>query len=145
LNHQWSATLSPVLSESDRASAVPSLAFSHSTVGEQHCRSNLSDVNSPSLSPDHGKLDLEGWASLPHSTNYNNTWNRDMNISTLRLIRDQDEHGDGLAELEELHRRPSRTRMHSYLSGFPSDRNLRSSGSSRSNSFNRSYIPTWAR
>lgn len=62
-----------------------------------------------------------------------------------RRIRNQDEHGDGLADLEEMHRRPSRPRHYSSLSSFSSDRNLRSAGSTRSNSFSQSSLPTWAR
>lgn len=143
-HHQWGATLSPVLSESDRGSAVPSLAFSQSTAGDQRRPSNFSGLNTPGLSPDVSRHDIETWMDLPPPSAYR-VWSRDVNNSSLRLIRDQDEHGDGLAELEELHRRPSRTRLHSYLSNFPSDRNLRSSGSSRSNSFSRSHIPTWAK
>lgn len=143
-HHQWGTTLSPVLSESDRGSAVPSLAFSQSTAGDQRRPSNFSGLNTPGLSPDISGRDVETWMDLPAPSTYR-VWSRDVNNSNVRLIRDQDEHGDGLAELEELHRRPSRTRLHSYLSNFPSDRNLRSSGSSRSNSFSRSHIPTWAK
>lgn len=64
---------------------------------------------------------------------------------TIRLIRDHDEHGDGLADLEALHHHPSRSRMHSLLSSYPSDRNLPSSASSRSSSLSRSSVPAWAR
>lgn len=141
-HHQWSTTLSPVLSESDRVSVVPSLALSHSTAGDCRRQSNFSGT--PCLSPDDHGAEVDAPVDLPNTTSYR-TWNRDVNSSSLRLIRDQDEHGDGLAELEELHRRPSRTRLHSYLSNWPSDRNLRSSGSSRSNSFSRSHIPAWAK
>ncbi|TWU73273.1 hypothetical protein ED733_002657 [Metarhizium rileyi] len=142
--HRRSTTLSPVLSESDRGSAVPSLAFSHTTTGDHRRRSQTSALDTPCLSPQDGRSDMEAWEEIPYPASYR-VWNRDMNSSSLRLIRDQDEHGDGLAELEALQQCPSRTKFHSYISKFPSDRNLCSSGSSRSNSFSRSYIPTWAR
>ncbi|KAL2754684.1 hypothetical protein ACRALDRAFT_2029034 [Sodiomyces alcalophilus JCM 7366] len=61
------------------------------------------------------------------------------------LVKDQDEHGDGLADLHQLHNRPSRRRLSSFLSNTSSDRNLHSSGSSRTNSFNTSSLPAWAR
>ncbi|KJZ73353.1 hypothetical protein HIM_07147 [Hirsutella minnesotensis 3608] len=70
---------------------------------------------------------------------------RDQNPNTIRLIRNQDEHGDGLADLENLGHHPNRSRLHSLLSSQSSDRNLHSSSSSRSGSFSRSPIPTWAR
>ncbi|KAG8411970.1 hypothetical protein J3459_016109 [Metarhizium acridum] len=142
-NH-WSTTLSPILSESDRGSSVPSLAFTHTTVGDHRLQSQSFDVGTPDLPRHDGQPNVEAWMELPPPASYR-VWNRDVNNSSLRLIRDQDEHGDGLAELEELQRRPSRTKLHSYLSSFPSDRNLRSSGSSRSNSFSRCHIPAWAR
>ncbi|KID89665.1 serine-rich protein [Metarhizium guizhouense ARSEF 977] len=143
-HHHWSATLSPILSESDRGSAVPSLAFSHTTAGDRRLQSQSFDVGTPDLPRNDGQPNVEAWMELPPPASHR-VWNRDLNNSSLRLIRDQDEHGDGLAELEELQRRPSRTRLHSYLSSLPSDRNLRSSGSSRSNSFSRCHIPAWAR
>ncbi|KHN97684.1 serine-rich protein [Metarhizium album ARSEF 1941] len=143
-NHQWFTTLSPVLSESDRGSAVPSLTLSHTTAGDHRSNSYSLDPSTPGLPRRDGQLNVETRVDLPHPASYR-VLNRDVNSSSLRLIRNQDEHGDGLAELEELQRRPSRTRLHSYLPNFPSEWNLRSSGGSRSNSFSHSYIPAWAR
>ncbi|KAG5937155.1 hypothetical protein E4U59_004524 [Claviceps monticola] len=97
-----------------------------------------------SLAPDLEVSHLETWIDRPQPT-YSKAWAEAANSSSLRLIRDQDEHGDGLAELGTLPRYPSRTRLHSYLSSVPSDRNLCSAGSSRSTSSIRSYMPTWAR
>ncbi|XP_044717584.1 serine-rich protein [Hirsutella rhossiliensis] len=71
--------------------------------------------------------------------------NREQHRNTIRLIRNQDEHGDGLTDLEAPHHHPSRSRMHSLLSSYSSDRNLRSSSSSRSSSLSRSSVPAWAR
>ncbi|KAI2639518.1 hypothetical protein GGS26DRAFT_271820 [Hypomontagnella submonticulosa] len=58
-------------------------------------------------------------------------------------VRDLDEHGDGLADLQRLEHRPSRTRL--GFSRQPSDRSLRSTTSSRAGSFTSSSIPSWAR
>ncbi|QPG95770.1 hypothetical protein C2857_002003 [Epichloe festucae Fl1] len=140
-HHQWSMGLSTVVSESDRGSGVPSLRLSHSTSGDLH-REHTSHAQS--MSPDFDVQDSATCTDCPQPAYFRN-WTREANSSSLRLIGDQDEHGDGLAELGVLHQHPSRIRLHSYLSNFPSDRIIRSAGSSRSNSFSHSYIPTWAR
>ncbi|POR33592.1 Uncharacterized protein TPAR_06223 [Tolypocladium paradoxum] len=144
--HQWSSALSTVISESEGGSEGPSRSLSplsghgrHSSQAggvspllhafdEARTRSGLTIGESPECPP-------AAYCRIP---------NREQSHGTVRLIRDHDEHGDGLADLEEPHR-PSRTRLQSFLSNYSSDRNLRSSGSSRSNSLNRSAIPAWAR
>ncbi|KAG6002150.1 hypothetical protein E4U21_003425 [Claviceps maximensis] len=140
-HHQWNTTLSTVGSKSERGSEVSSSRLSHTMLGEpgRECASHTASL----------VVDLDVWHSescidRPQPA-YFKHWTVETNSSSLRLIGDQDEHGDGLAELRALHRHPSRTRLHSYLSNIPSDRNLRSASSSHSNSFSRSYIPTWAR
>ncbi|RDA89557.1 hypothetical protein CP533_3642 [Ophiocordyceps camponoti-saundersi (nom. inval.)] len=71
---------------------------------------------------------------------------REPNNSTIRLIWNQDEHGDGLADLEKHHHHhPSRSMMYSLFTNGSSDRNLQSSHSSRSNSISHSSIPAWAK
>jgi hypothetical protein len=60
--------------------------------------------------------------------------------SQIRMIRDQDEHGDGLADLDH---RPSKTSL-SALFANGSSWNLHSTTTSRANSLN-SSIPAWAR
>ncbi|KAK2594456.1 hypothetical protein QQS21_007860 [Conoideocrella luteorostrata] len=143
-HHQWSTALSTVVSESERGSEVPSIRLFQSTSGDiyRERSAHASNICSPPAETDWQDTDI--WIDRLQPTYYR-SWNQEASNSSLRLIRDQDEHGDGLAELGVLHRYPSRTRLHSYLSNFPSDRNLRSSGSSHSNSFSRAYIPTWAR
>lgn len=140
-HHQWNTTLSTVMSESERDSQAPSASLPQlktETSRRERCPN-----------PHRGHSDsveetTEAGVDRPRPAFYSG-WSRQANNSTLRLICDQDEHGDGLAELALPFRRPSRTRLHSYLSNFPSDRNLHSSSSSHSYSFSRSYIPTWAR
>ncbi|PNY23520.1 Uncharacterized protein TCAP_06534 [Tolypocladium capitatum] len=145
--HQWSSVLSTVISESEGGSEGASRSLSPLSGHGRRCshaggvspllhdfdeaqtRSGLAMGESPECPP-------AAYCRIP---------NREQNYSTVRLIRDHDEDGDGLADLEELHHRSPRTRLYSFLSNYSSDRNLRSSGSSRSNSLNRLAIPAWAR
>lgn len=143
-NHKWSTALSTVMSESDRDSVGTSMSLYRSGASDRHSSDNFYDriVSRPSASAD-------GWTTetgfdfdmLGNQRNYR----REANGSNVRLIRDHDEHGDGLAELDELHGRSSRNKLHSFLPNYPSDRNLRSSASSRSDSLSRTHIPAWAR
>ncbi|KAG6017701.1 hypothetical protein E4U43_000379 [Claviceps pusilla] len=139
--HEWNVMMSTVVLESEKRSEVPSSRVSHTTQGNfdgehaSHATSMKADLN---------VWHSETWIDRPQPA-YLKNWTEETNSSSLRLIGDQDEHGDGLVELGALRRHPSRTRLHSYLSSIPSDRGLRSAGSSHSYSFSRSYIPTWAR
>ena len=141
--HLRATPLSTVCSESERSSQVPSLSLSRSTYDNSRSASYAYCLN-PSLSL-LANLDqnLEACLDTPQPIN-GRVWSREANTHSTRLIENQDEHGDGLAELEEMHRRPSRPGLHCYLSSCPSDISVRSS-STRSNSFSHSYIPTWAR
>ncbi|PHH77589.1 hypothetical protein CDD82_3451 [Ophiocordyceps australis] len=67
---------------------------------------------------------------------------RQQSRGTIRAIRDHDEHGDGLADLDHI---PSRPRLYSLRSSLSSDRPLPSSSGSRRSSLSRSSIPAWAR
>jgi hypothetical protein len=61
------------------------------------------------------------------------------------MVRDQDEHGDGLTDLEAISSKPSKSGLSGFFSSTDSSsRNLHSSGSSRANSLKGS-IPAWAR
>ncbi|KAG5980742.1 hypothetical protein E4U55_003695 [Claviceps digitariae] len=139
--HQWNTTPSTVVSEGERGSEVPPSRLSHTMSGDlDHEHTS----HAPRLVADLEVDRSESWIERPQPA-YFKQWIEETNSSSLRLIGVQDEHGDGLAELGALHRHPDRTRLRSYLSSVPSDRNLRSAGSSHSYSFSRSYIPTWAR
>jgi hypothetical protein len=128
--HQWSSQLSTVMSESD--------AESEGEVGSSRAVSPASyPARWAGPSPSHSRSASDS-LDRPHPTQ-SRYGQRDA-----RLVRDQDEHGDGLTDLEALQHRPSRTRLSSFLSSV-SDRNLHSSASSRANSFSSSSIPAWAR
>ena len=149
--HQWSSQLSTVMSESDAESEhSPSRSGSASLsvggnghrrrssagwAGSMHSRqlqsissslAQLEESNSGSESPDRPQP----------------TFARAGTFQT-RQVRDQDEHGDGLADLQA---QPSRSGLSAFfMSSNSSSRNLHSSASSRSNSFNSASIPAWAK
>lgn len=145
--HQWSSALSTVISEGEQSSERPSRSLSPLNIkqrdgngAESHPLSTTphtsTETNTDSVSAAGQRLD-------PPSAVYNRQPAREHTSNAL-LIRDHDEDGDGLADLAALHT-PSHVRLYNALSSYSSDRNLRSSSSSRSNSFSRSSIPAWAR
>ncbi|KAI1334189.1 hypothetical protein F5Y15DRAFT_429653 [Xylariaceae sp. FL0016] len=157
--HQWSSQLSTVMSEyegSDRGSRVMSIGTlpdrGSSAFGSRQSRysghmrsissSMLENVEESSLrSRSHSRSD-----SLDRPSPAYMRGGRELPSPPVRMVRDHDEHGDGLADLEELHQlqgSASRTRLGSFISRKSSDRSLRSSASSRS--FNASTIPAWAK
>jgi hypothetical protein len=87
-----------------------------------------------------GQLEEAAAASASDSLDRPRPSHSRAGASQIRMVRDQDEHGDGLADLEH---RPSKTGL-SALFANGSSRNLHSSQSSRANSFT-SSIPAWAR
>lgn len=125
---QWNTALSTVPADSERVRD-----------GQSH---TLPSVSASGASGSQGNA-AGDYPARP-SPAYGRPSTREQHRSTIRLIRNQDEHGDGLADLEALHHHPSRSRMHSLISSYPSDRNLRSSSSTRS-SLSRSSVPAWAR
>ena len=71
-----------------------------------------------------------------------------FSTSSLRMVEDQDEYGDGLADLQDLRSRPSRTRLSGFYSTTSDNgrtNTMRSTSSSRANSLLTSSIPTWAK
>ncbi|PQE11914.1 serine-rich protein [Rutstroemia sp. NJR-2017a BVV2] len=155
--HQWSSQLSTVLSVSEggtdrgsqqwsddngrRSSVVPSTPSRHSR-GSRHI------LSVGSLSPEE---------NLTHSRNdslerpkpaYTRS-GRGLSSSSIPVIGDTDEYGDGITAMQDLRTRPSRTRLSGLIS-VASSENLRSNTmlsttSSRANSLLVSTIPTWAR
>ncbi|KAK0737068.1 hypothetical protein B0T21DRAFT_287697 [Apiosordaria backusii] len=154
--HQWSSQLSTVQSESEvESSAMPTRSvspLSESSVGHHRRRSSAGWVSSMHSRQMHsvsssiaGQLE-EGAETSSGSDSLHRP---QPSLSRggppqIRMVRDQDEHGDGIADLEH---RPSRTGLSSYFTNTnSSSRGLHSSGSSRSrgNSFS-SQVPAWAK
>ncbi|GAP86487.1 putative serine-rich protein [Rosellinia necatrix] len=144
--HQWSSQLSPVLSEyegsSDRASRLTSLGSRN----VHSISSSILDNIEPARVVSHthsrsGSFEQPGAAFMRGA--------RELPTPPVRTIRDHDEHGDGLADLEQIHQlqsKSSRTRL-GFLSRHSSDRSSRSTTSSRSRagSLTVTSLPTWAR
>jgi hypothetical protein len=152
--YQWSGQLSTVMSESEGGSSEPaSRALSLSSVprrrGSDHSKHVLSmtsslfgleeHIESPSPSRSNTPSHSRNNSLEPPSATYARNSARDPATGTIRLVRDHDEDGDGLADLEVLHHRSSRTRLGRFLSSHASDRSLRSTAS-----FN-AAVPAWAK
>ncbi|KAI1497504.1 hypothetical protein F5X99DRAFT_432946 [Biscogniauxia marginata] len=160
--HQWSAQLSTVMSEyegseggsraggsrgfgsmSDQGSSAPGSRGSRAILSiSSSIGDNLDQVVSHSRSHSRGdSIERPSPAFMRGA--------RELPSPPIRTVRDHDEHGDGLADLRQLHQlqtKSSRSRM-GLLSRQASDISLRSSGSSRSRagSFTSTPIPAWAR
>ena len=153
--HQWSSQLSTVMSESEPGSS-----------GGGSRQGSLGSVSVPGS---HGRRSSRCWSShsrqmlsissslagelenVSHSRSNSDpvdrpspTFPRNYQVT----VRDHDEHGDGLADLQRVTPRPSRQRLSDvYSSSNSSERNLHSSQSSRSrsSSFGANSIPAWAK
>lgn len=145
--HQWGSQLSPVMSEyegSDRGSRMASLGLlmGRGSRNIQSISSSLFDNLEPTqaMLQTHsrsGSLEQPGAAFMRGA--------REMSSPPAPTVRDHDEHGDGLADLQEMHQlqsKSSRSRL-GFLSRHSSDRSSRSTSSSRSLPVN--SLPTWAR
>ncbi|KAK4199050.1 hypothetical protein QBC40DRAFT_87132 [Triangularia verruculosa] len=152
--HQWSSQLSTVQSESEvESSPMPTRSvspLSESSGGHHRRRSSAGWVSSMHSRQMHsvsssiaGQLE-EAADTTSGSDSLHRPQPSLSRVGQIRMVRDQDEHGDGIADLEH---RPSRTGLSSYFTNTnSSSRGLHSSGSSRSrgNSFS-SQVPAWAK
>lgn len=155
--HQWSSQLSTVMSETEPDSS-------------NGTRASLASVSLPGSHGSHGRRSSRGWSSS-HSRQMlsissslagelENTSSRSRSNSHdspdrpspayrngfQGRVRHHDEDGDGLADLHQITPRPSRSRLSDFFNHpNASDRNLHSSASSASNSFNSANIPLWAK
>lgn len=144
--HQWSSQLSTVASESEPGSEPPSRSLSPLTISGRRS-SGFNSFHSRQMLSISSSLGAQGESSSGHQSHsrsgsldrpqpvLSRGSTRDPSSGNLRQVRHHDEDGDGLADLEQLHHRSSRTRLAS----------LRSSSSSRANSLTQASIPTWAR
>ncbi|KAK4085670.1 uncharacterized protein Triagg1_660 [Trichoderma aggressivum f. europaeum] len=146
----WGTALSTVMSESERSD--PSTRSISRLSG--NARSSVFTLNQLRQTGSFSTFGLEETLAMAsHSRNGSvdrpqPVYGRDTPFSTARLVRDHDEDGDGLADLESMNRLPSRARGLSMASEHSGPRNHRSR--SRSNSRNNSIsytsvIPAWAR
>ncbi|KAK4157881.1 hypothetical protein C8A00DRAFT_11245 [Chaetomidium leptoderma] len=145
--HQWSSQLSTVMSESDGSDLARSVSPLSDPGAHHRRRSSTGWVSSmhsrqmASMSSSlAGQLDEAAATSGSESLERPQPSHAKAGPSQIRMVRDQDEHGDGLADLDH---RPSKTGL-SALFANGSSWNLQSGNSSRSNSFT-SSIPAWAR
>ncbi|KAJ2985456.1 hypothetical protein NUW58_g5520 [Xylaria curta] len=146
--HQWSSQLSTVLSEyegSDRGSRLTS----HGSLAERGSR-NIQSISSSmfdNLEPNVVSLTRSRSSSLEQPGAVLMRGARELPNPPARTVRDHDEHGDGLADLDQAHQlqsKSSRTRL-GFLSRHSSDRSSRSASSSLTGSFTANTIPSWAR
>lgn len=147
----WGTALSTVMSESERTD--PS-SRSHSRMSG-NARSSVFTLNQLRQTGSFSTFGVEeALAMASHSRNGSvdrpqPVYGRDAPNSNARLIRDHDEDGDGLADLESMNRLPSRARGLSFVSnnsGEKGHRSSRSTSSSGNNSISYSAaIPAWAR
>lgn len=155
--HQWSSQLSTVMSETEPDSssgtrgslASVSLPGSHGSHGRRSSRGWSSSHSRQMLSISSSLAgELENASSRSRSNSHDSP---DRPSPAYRngfqgMVRHHDEDGDGLADLQQITPRPSRSRLSDFFhQGNASDRNLHSSASSASNSFNSSNIPLWAK
>ena len=149
--HQsWSPHLSTVASETECGSNPPSRSLSifASSWRRNSGRPSASGRRTLSLSSapceEESMLDVsapvESYLNYPQPVHHR-TGMREPTFGNPFPIRHHDEDGDGLADLAELHHRPSRTRLVNYLSHYASNQSLQSN---RTASL-RSSLPTWAR
>lgn len=143
----WGTALSTVLSESERSD--PSTRSISRLSG--NARSSVFTLNQLRQTGSFSTFGLEetlAMASRSRSGSVDRpqpVYGRDTPFSTARLVRDHDEDGDGLADLESMNRLPSRARGLSMASNHSGDRHHRSTSSSRNNSISYAAIPAWAR
>lgn len=160
--HQWSSQLSTVMSESEGGSSrgnSPSASRASTGNGAGHRRRSSAGWNSSMHSRQLQSISSSLAAQLEEGTgDSGGSMSRSDSIerpypaytragpSGSRMVRDQDEDGDGLADLHEMAQRPSKSGLSGFFaSSDSSSRMLHSSGSSRAGSFSSASIPTWAR
>lgn len=160
--HQWSSQLSTVMSEYEGSDPAGSRVVSGASIPERvssafGSRESRDSRQMRSISSSLGLDNIETRGSRGSHSRSNSRSDsldrpspvyarngRDQVPSPgLRTVRDLDEHGDGLADLQQLQSMPSRSRL--GFSRQSSERSLRSTTSSRAGSLTASSLPSWAR
>lgn len=151
--HQWSSQLSTVMSETEPESSSGTHG-SLASVSPQGSHGSNERRSSRGWSSHHSRQMLSISSSLAGELEAASRSRSDSQPGSLErpgpsyrgyhgMVRDHDEHGDGLAELQQISPRPSRSRLSDmFTNSNSSERNLHSSASTRS--FNNS-IPMWAK
>ena len=154
--HQWSSQLSTVASESEGDSDLLSSRSLTPSTGNGHHRQRSSNGRISVHSRHMHSISSSLSAQLEESSSGSDVIDRPQPAysrggSQVVIVRDQDEHGDGLAD---LHERPSRTGLAAlFEKSSGSFRSSHSRGSSRTNSLTSrsransftSSIPAWAK
>lgn len=149
---QMQSPLSTVFSESEASERRQSRSLSPFSPGAADEPSSyvLDSTPGPSAAPNSRQLTPSDESVDWPQPVYGKAKEREGGFPSLKMVGDQDEHGDGLADLTDLrdlvHHRPSRRGgFPTVLTSYPSDRNLRSSASARAYALNIASIPAWAR
>ncbi|KAK0100105.1 hypothetical protein ONS96_008040 [Cadophora gregata f. sp. sojae] len=154
--HQWSSQLSTVLSVSDGGTDRNSRSWASSDNGRRssgypssqsrHSRQMLS-ISSSVAQEEHSSRSRTDSIEAPAPAFARG--GRHNSTSSIRMVEDLDEYGDGITDMQDLRARPSRTRLSSYFNSGSSDNGrtntMRSTNSSRANSLLAGSIPTWAK
>ncbi|CZT52244.1 uncharacterized protein RSE6_13525 [Rhynchosporium secalis] len=153
--HQWSSQLSTVLSVSDGGTDRNSRSWSsdngrrssgHPSSQSRHSRQMLSISSSVAQEEDSSRSRT---ASIEPPTPAFARNGRHNSNSSIRMVEDLDEYGDGITDMQDLRARPSRQRLSNYFNSSASDNGrtntMRSTNSSRTNSLLAGSLPTWAK
>lgn len=154
--HQWSSQLSTVLSVSEGGTERGSRSWSDDSGrmsgGFPSTPSRNSHNSRNVLSISSSLAQEEGSHSSPLSPPepaFARGGRRQQSSSSIPIIGDQDEYGDGITDMQDLRTRPSRSRLSGMFSATSSDNGrtntMRSTSSSRANSLLSNSIPTWAK
>ncbi|KAL2258751.1 hypothetical protein VTK26DRAFT_7812 [Humicola hyalothermophila] len=143
--HQWSSQLSTVMSESEGGSAPARSVSPLSDMSGHHRRRRstgwVSSMHSRQMASISSSLagQLEEAAAAADSLERSEQGFSRPGPSQIRLVRDQDEYGDGLADLDH---KPSTSGLSAMFANGLS-RHYHSNSSSRANSLTSSF-PAWA-
>ena len=153
--HQWSSQLSTVPSVSEGGTDRGSPTWSDDNGTRSSGFRNSQDRQSQQILSIGSSLAVEEAAGSRSRTDsleppqpaFARNGQRFPSGSSIRVVGDQDEHGDGITDMHDM-RFPSRARLSGFYS-ISSDNGrtntMRSTSSSRANSLLSSTIPTWAR
>ena len=154
--HQWSSQLSTVHSVSDGGTDRGSRSWSDDngrgssgfpSTNSRHSRQMLSISSSLAAQEEAASRSRSDSLEAPAPT-FARNGQRHLSNSSILMVGEQDEYGDGITDMQDLRARPSRSRLSGFFSVASSDgrtNTMRSTASSRSNSLLASTIPTWAK